>query len=76
MTKSVFGSGTVPEFTLTFAQMPGVTRKFTSIQQLEDEVSMARIWGGVHYRTSNEVGHALGKQVGEYVLSTQLQQTR
>jgi hypothetical protein len=74
VTKSVFGSGTVPEFTLIFAEMPGVTRKYTSIQQLEDEVSMARIWGGVHYRNSNEVGHALGKQVGEYVLSNQLRQ--
>jgi len=70
--KSVFGNGTVPEFTVTFAEMPGVMRKYTSIQQLEDEVSMARIWGGVHYRNSNEVGHALGKQVGEYVLSSQL----
>jgi len=35
---------------------------------------MARIWGGVHYRNSNEVGHALGKQIGEYVLSNQLRQ--
>jgi hypothetical protein len=67
--KSVFGTGQVEEFTLTFADMPGITRRYTSIQQLEEEVSMARIWGGVHFRTSNEVGHALGKQVGDYVLS-------
>jgi len=70
--KSVFGSGPLPEFTLTYAALPGVKRNYTSIQQLEDEVSMARIWGGVHYRNSNEVGHALGKQVGEYVVQTQL----
>lgn len=74
--KSVFGTGPVPEFTLTFADMPGVTRRYTSIQQLEQEVSMARIWGGVHYRTTNEVGHALGKQVGDYVLSNQLRPVR
>jgi hypothetical protein len=74
--KSVFGSGTLPEFTLTYAEMPGVTRKYTSIQQLEDEVAMARIWGGVHYRTSNEVGNAIGKKVGEYVLQNYLQAVR
>ena len=70
--KSFFGSGPLPEFTLTYAALPGVKRSYTSIQQLEDEVSMARIWGGVHYRNSNEVGHALGKQVGEYVVQSQL----
>jgi hypothetical protein len=74
--KSVFGTGTLPEFTLTYAAMPGVTRKYTSIQQLEDEVAMARIWGGVHYRTSNEVGNAIGRKVGEYVLKNYLQAVR
>lgn len=66
--KSFFGKGSLPDFTLTYSEMPGVQRKYTSIQQLEDEVAMARIWGGVHYRTSNEVGNALGRTVGEYVM--------
>ena len=70
--KSVFGSGAVPEFTLTSPEMPGVTRKYLTINQLEDEVSMARIWGGVHFRNSNEVGYGIGKQVGEYVLTNYL----
>lgn len=74
--KSAFGSGTVPEFTLTYAAMPGVVRKYTSIQQLEDEVAMARIWGGVHFRNSNEVGNALGVKVGDYVLQNYLQPRR
>jgi hypothetical protein len=46
--------------------------RYTSLQQLENEVSMARIWGGVHYRTSTEVGRAMGKKVGEYVLQNYL----
>src|SRR6266542_104472 len=74
--KSAFGTGTLPEFTLTYTEMPGVTRKYTSIQQLEDEVAMARIWGGVHYRTSNEVGNSIGRKVGEYVLQNYLQAVR
>ena len=74
--KSVFGSGAVPEFTLTYAVMPGVTRKYSTIQQLEDEVSMARIWGGVHYRNSTEVGHEMGKLVGEFVLKNYMRRDR
>lgn len=68
--KSAFGSGPVPEFTLTYAAMPGVTRKYSTIAQLEEEVSMARIWGGVHFRNGNEVGYALGKRVAEHVLQS------
>jgi hypothetical protein len=71
--KSFFGSGPLPEFTLTYEAMPGVMRKYTSIQQLKDEVSMARIWGGVHYRTSNEVGISIGEKVASYVLENYLQ---
>ena len=74
--KAAFGTGTLPEFTLDYAAMPGVSRRYTSIQQLEDEVSMARIWGGVHWRNSNEVGNALGSSVGQYVLQNTLQPVR
>lgn len=67
-----FGTGKLPEFTLTYPAMPGVTRKYVSIDQLEEEVSMARIWGGVHFRTSNEHGLALGRQVSSHVLQSSL----
>ena len=70
--KAPFGNGTLPEFMLSYPAMPGVTRKCTSIQQLEDEVAMARIWGGVHFRNSNEVGNELGAKVGNHVLQNHL----
>jgi hypothetical protein len=68
--KSAFGRGGVPPFKLTFAAMSLVTREYDSIQQMQTEIFMARIWGGVHYRNSNEVGDALGARIGEYVLET------
>ena len=46
---------------------PGVTRRWTSTDALVQEVSMARIWSGVHYRTSTEVGNRMGEQVGALV---------
>ena len=48
---------------------PGVTRRWTSTEAVVQEVSQARIWGGVHYRTSTEVGNHMGEQVGALVAS-------
>ena len=45
----------------------GVTRRWTSTDAVVQEVSMARIWAGVHYRTSTEVGNHMGEQVGALV---------
>jgi len=46
---------------------PGVTRHWTSTDAVVQEVTMARIWAGVHYRTSTEAGNRMGEQVGELV---------
>jgi PAP2 superfamily len=46
---------------------PGITRHWTSTDAVVKEVSMARIWAGVHYRNSCEVGTGMGAQVGSLV---------
>jgi hypothetical protein len=46
---------------------PGVTRRWTSTDAVVQEVSMARIWAGVHYRNSCEVGTRMGEEVGALV---------
>jgi hypothetical protein len=51
-------------------EMPEVTRKYSSIQQLEDEENMARIWAGAHFRNSNEVADDMGKRIAEFVLAS------
>jgi hypothetical protein len=55
-------------FTVDSYGMPGVTRSFTSFSDALDEVANARIYGGIHYRTSTDDGRALGTTVGNYVL--------
>jgi len=70
--KSAYGAGKLPPFKLTFLAMPDVTREYDSIQQMQSEIFMARIWGGVHFRHSNEVGEALGTRIGDYVAKTAL----
>jgi hypothetical protein len=46
-----------------------VVRSWTTVADFVEEVASARIYDGVHYRTSTEVGTALGKKVGERVVA-------
>jgi hypothetical protein len=47
---------------------PGLTREWTTFSEAVDEVIDARIWGGFHYRTSDEVGARVGRQVAKFVV--------
>jgi hypothetical protein len=62
----------VAEITMTSPSAPGVTRKWTHIQDYSDEVSNARIYSGFHYRFSTEVANDMGKKIAELTLATQL----
>ena len=51
-----------------------ITRRWTSVTDFVQEVSDARIYEGIHFRTAVEIGTAMGRQIGElaakkYVLS-------
>ena len=64
--KAEIGSGPTPRLSSTSPTLPGVTRSWTSVDAFTQEVLNARIYDGVHYRTSTEVGTAMGKQVGAW----------
>jgi hypothetical protein len=59
----------VAEITMTSPTAPGVTRKWTRIQDYLDEVSMARIYGGFHYRFSTTAGEDMGRKIAELAVS-------
>ena len=40
-------------------------RTWASVGDFVQEVAVARIYDGVHYRNSTEVGTAMGKKIGE-----------
>jgi hypothetical protein len=65
-------AGNEVDITLTSATAPGVTRKWTRLQDYSDEVSNARVYAGFHYRFSTEVGKDMGRKIGELVVATQL----
>jgi PAP2 superfamily len=59
------GTGPMPTLTTTSLTAKGVARSWTTIDDFMQEVANGRIYDGVHYRTSTEVGTAMGKQIGE-----------
>jgi hypothetical protein len=58
------------EIALTSPTAPGITRKWTRLQDYSDEVSNARIYAGFHYRFSTEVGKDMGRKIGELAAGT------
>jgi hypothetical protein len=59
-----FGTGPNP-LTMTSPTAPGAVHKWPNIEAYAEEVSVARIYGGLHYRNSTMVGKAMGKKIGE-----------
>jgi hypothetical protein len=65
--QGLFGDS-VPRFTMTSTTAPGVTRSFVRLSDYVTEVINARIFDGVHYRTSGEAGAEMGCKIGEYTV--------
>jgi hypothetical protein len=59
------GRGSTPPLSTSSGTAPGAARSWAKIDDFVREVADARIYDGVHYRTSTEVGTAMGRKVGE-----------
>jgi hypothetical protein len=66
------GSSPMPTLTTTSYTAKGAARHWTTIDAFMQEVANARIYDGVHYRTSTEVGTAMGKQIGALAVAKYL----
>ncbi len=66
-----FGTNDIP-VTATWRQsggLPDVTHQFDGFWQVAEEQSMARIYGGIHYRFDQEAGQQIGKSAAEFVFA-------
>ena len=54
-------------FYVTSSRFPGEQRYFNHLSDAIDEVTEARIWAGIHFRTADEQGALLGERVARYV---------
>jgi hypothetical protein len=69
---AVFGHRPGP-FSLVSPGLPGVVRSYRSFSAAAREDVDARVWGGIHWRTSDRVGRALGQRIGRHALDLALQ---
>ena len=44
----------------------GLTRSFTRFSQAINEIVDARVWSGIHFRTADEQGERIGKEIARY----------
>jgi hypothetical protein len=74
--KTEIGAGPMPTLTTTSVTANGGTRSWAMIDDFVQEVANARIYDGVHYRNSTEVGTDMGKKIGELAVTKKLSQAR
>ena len=64
--RRVYGAGG-HAITMTNPAMPGVTFHYTTFNQITDDISDARVYGGIHFRFDQEAGADLGRDVATYI---------
>ena len=57
----VLGTTDIPEIAISTPTAPGVTHRFTNMNDIAQEIAMARIYAGFHYRNSTVVGQDMGR---------------
>lgn len=59
----------LPVLSTTSPTAPDAVRSWNSVDSFTQEVAMARIVAGVHYRNSTEVGLAMGQRIGDWAVT-------
>ena len=49
-----------------------MTLNYTSLTQITDDISDARVYGGIHFRTDQDAGEALGIRISQYIYTHNL----
>jgi hypothetical protein len=70
--ESVFGPKPPIPFTATDLFNPNLKRQFNSIAEMDEEHRNVRIWGGIHFRNSLDVGYDMGQKIAAYLVANSL----
>ena len=73
--EAVFGNGT-EAFVATDTSDARLSRQFTSFAQMAQEHKEVRVWGGIHFRNSLEVGDAMGRKVADHLVANYMKPVR
>jgi hypothetical protein len=58
--------------TLSNPAVPNIVLYYGSFRQITDDISDARVYGGIHFRTDQDAGARLGRAVGREVFKNNL----
>jgi hypothetical protein len=64
--KHIYGEGG-HSITLSNPAVPDIVLQYTTFKQITDDISDARVYGGIHFRTDQVAGERLGKAIGKAV---------
>ena len=64
------------QFPLAFTGNGGAVRYYTNVNEIHAEEGNARVWGGMHWRHSTEVGTRVGSRVGRVYCDASSQAAR
>lgn len=70
------GTGPTPALRSASPTARGAVRTWATVDEFVREVAVARIYDGVHYRNSTQVGSTMGRQIGELAVSSVPRPTR
>jgi hypothetical protein len=61
--------------TLTNPAVSSIVLQYTSFEQITNDISDARVYGGIHFRTDQVAGEQLGRAIGKTVYKNNLRPT-
>ena len=74
--ESVFGPRPAIPFTTVDLFDPNIKRQFNSIAEMDAEHKNVRVWGGIHFRNSLEIGDNMGRKIAAYLIDNSLKPVR
>jgi hypothetical protein len=69
--EKIYGDGPF-SITLSIPALPGVTLHYSTLEEITDDISDARVYGGIHFRTDQDAGALLGTRIGNYIYNHNL----
>jgi hypothetical protein len=70
--EAVFGPKPAVSVSVTDFADPKIKRDFSGIVEMADEQANVRIWGGIHFRNSLQVGEDMGRKIGAFLVENSL----
>ena len=67
------GAGPAPVLATTSPTAKGVVRRWRNVEDFIAEVANARVYEGIHFRTSTEVGIEMGRRIGQLAVTALLE---